>query len=898
MANYQALKTAIQNAVYENGNNEITGQGLQDVLTAIVNSLGAGFQFAGIATVETDPGTPDQNVVYIAGSGTFVNFGGTVVKPGSLGIFSYNGTWSYSVVDINTLLAAYININEIANHPDGYASAAEALADVPLIYRRTGVKVVYLDDNTYYWIEMLCVDDAGMNWWTDVANNWIIEGPIETHIPTATGGQQLRIAGQRRGNLDDLLNVNVWNNKATSYDDAASARAAVPANKRKLGLNITYLLYIDENTEKWVNEQFIGDNLSDNWADDANWQSIGKDVTVSQNTLIIDGEEKGELAGQIINNPVWIKIVTDSENKILYGIKSDGQFYFGAGVPEQVKEYIEPFLDSINRKVDKEDGKGLIPLQYIRELQTVNYLQLSIDAESKILSYCKIDGSHWFNDLHSQTIDTNSEDIAALKRINYRHETFRPIFERFNLTNTGDIAKITESRVNTFRTSKFIAATGTILQTNPTNSQIVLYEYDKYFNYIQQRNINSNIEYALHGNTLYVKLMAETANWPNVTITTYTNPLQKYFYNKRINGNEISFAYEVTPNEGRDVTISDPNIIQYTTDVYYNGGLLMLPPNYSHNGEPVRLVIFCHGSGDYLHRTDLILSQYYEDYIHWLRDEGFAIMDCFGHSSKYNSVSGWAGVDEINCIVNAYNWVVNNYNIRRDGVHLGCKSQGGLVALSLCYNRGIPVLSCGMLAPAVCQIVNRATAIFGYNAENDPVTGVNPTRQDFVNDMQFVDVDNITSDCLNGAVWTQNRTTYVLGNIDKLIGWNPFICGMSKEDAIEIITTLMEDNPYSDVNWPKLLKPRRCDIPVKIWVASDDSSFAIYAQSYSEIQGIKNGGGVGILRRMPTGTGGHHAVDTDPNALKVATIMTDLGVTYQNIPLAWVEMWQWFKQHN
>jgi hypothetical protein len=66
MANYQSLKAAINAVIKANGNKEITGTVLNEVLLAMVNSLGAGYQFAGVATPSTNPGTPDQNVFYIA----------------------------------------------------------------------------------------------------------------------------------------------------------------------------------------------------------------------------------------------------------------------------------------------------------------------------------------------------------------------------------------------------------------------------------------------------------------------------------------------------------------------------------------------------------------------------------------------------------------------------------------------------------------------------------------------------------------------------------------------------------------------------------------------------------------------------------------------------------------
>ena len=95
MANYATLKAAIAAAIKQNGNNEITGNLLQQQLLAMVNSLGVGYQYVGIATPETNPGTPDQNVFYLASTaGTYANFDGLVLADGEIAILKYNGTWS------------------------------------------------------------------------------------------------------------------------------------------------------------------------------------------------------------------------------------------------------------------------------------------------------------------------------------------------------------------------------------------------------------------------------------------------------------------------------------------------------------------------------------------------------------------------------------------------------------------------------------------------------------------------------------------------------------------------------------------------------------------------------------------------------------------------------------
>lgn len=94
MANFENLKTQIQAVIRENGNNEITGVILQQALIAMISSLGNGYLFKGTAAPTDNPGTPDQNVIYLtATAGTYTNFGGLTVDAGKLTILAYNGTW-------------------------------------------------------------------------------------------------------------------------------------------------------------------------------------------------------------------------------------------------------------------------------------------------------------------------------------------------------------------------------------------------------------------------------------------------------------------------------------------------------------------------------------------------------------------------------------------------------------------------------------------------------------------------------------------------------------------------------------------------------------------------------------------------------------------------------------
>lgn len=92
MSNYANLKSAIQSVIKANGNNEITGQLLQTELLAMITTLGYGYQFMGIASPDTVPGTPDAKVFYIAyAPGTYTNFGGIAVT--GLCVLKYATGW-------------------------------------------------------------------------------------------------------------------------------------------------------------------------------------------------------------------------------------------------------------------------------------------------------------------------------------------------------------------------------------------------------------------------------------------------------------------------------------------------------------------------------------------------------------------------------------------------------------------------------------------------------------------------------------------------------------------------------------------------------------------------------------------------------------------------------------
>ena len=104
MANWTTIKAAIANIIKTNGNQEITGQLLQNAISNIISSVGENATFAGIATPTTNPGTPDGPVFYIAAeSGDYSNFGGINIEEGEATILEWdNSVWSKKVTGFAT----------------------------------------------------------------------------------------------------------------------------------------------------------------------------------------------------------------------------------------------------------------------------------------------------------------------------------------------------------------------------------------------------------------------------------------------------------------------------------------------------------------------------------------------------------------------------------------------------------------------------------------------------------------------------------------------------------------------------------------------------------------------------------------------------------------------------
>ncbi len=130
--------------------------------------------------------------------------------------------------------------------------------------------------------------------------------------------------------------------------------------------------------------------------------------------------------GVYVYNPEFVEVKLDSENKIIWAIKTDGDIFYGAGVPTQVKEYIQGKIEELglsnvtdivtflgtlfdddktlqellDEKVNVEEGKALIDADVAENLEFIEnseYIELETDSEGKILGGRKADGTKFEN---------------------------------------------------------------------------------------------------------------------------------------------------------------------------------------------------------------------------------------------------------------------------------------------------------------------------------------------------------------------------------------------------------------------------------------------------------------------------------------------------------------------
>lgn len=396
----------------------------------------------------------------------------------------------------------------------------------------------------------------------------------------------------------------------------------------------------------------------------------------------------------------------------------------------------------------------------------------------------------------------------------------------------------------------------------------MLLEYAEDYTFIRTSTISDNV-FTVGDNTKYIYVLVRySTDNHNPEFVTFTSDTKMEMIKRfPINGAYEEFVYEVYPS-------------------VFTVGVLMLPPNYDINGNAVPLMAFGHGSYGFASWNASMGALYgesfsYLPYMEYLRDEGYAVFDCFGCSKKYissstqiDTESNFASHIVMQCYMSGIEYILKHYNLDADNVNFYGKSLGGFICAVMANQTRIKVKTVSMLCPWINQMSANNT---GWTRTKRVMLAEDWELEGDVSTVFTIDNFNMRS---------ETGQAFIRQNLPHIVCINPAWQYYGRT-ANEKFTDTVE------MHYNKTEYSRRLTCPVKIWGSADDAQIPL-SQLTEYISQSQNGGNDAILRLMPNGTGGHHSVDSDPNALKSSGI-TALGIPYTNIPTAYVEMVQFVR---
>lgn len=221
----------------------------------------------------------------------------------------------------------------------------------------------------------------------------------------------------------------------------------------------TYTSFGDLNVTQGINIIYKSGNA---WSV-AQAVGIDNEPTAGSDNLV-KGSGISNMYGYYEDSVEFIKIVLDKKGRILYGVKRDGDFVWGAGVPSVIKDYcagnvngkslinrdyadevsyedasefLSVVLDRNNKIIEavRTDGTKVLPAgtdidgNLTKSVLNPEFIQVTVDNKGKILDYLKKDGTRYFQKLSSPEIELLNEkvdDIAGASKKNLIHYDATP----------------------------------------------------------------------------------------------------------------------------------------------------------------------------------------------------------------------------------------------------------------------------------------------------------------------------------------------------------------------------------------------------------------------------------------------------------------------------------------
>ena len=309
-------------------------------------------------------------------------------------------------------------------------------------------------------------------------------------------------------------------------------------------------------------------------------------------------------------------------------------------------------------------------------------------------------------------------------------------------------------------------------------------------------------------------------------------------------------------------------------------GVVCLPETYSNVGEPTRLIIFCHGAAVNYPSS---VSRFVDSDInpeYWLK-EGYAIMDIEGN--PYDNTNEHFYVPAAKKSYEAaYELVINNYNIRKDGVFLGGRSMGG----GMCFD----ILQSAIPVVAACPVVPACNQLWHWNY-------CSADRKKFCSEkVGFVGTP---------PTWTSNKKMtdeeyqYLYDNFDKLMDCAPIwkgIVNLPSKDELFSVGRVSANVAYDEAEYEFYSRlSYRAKAPVKIFTCYEDSTVPYQRNAQLVYNMMVNAGMECELSLVHTDAATPHRYEQQDSKAYI-DVTTSYGETMQ-APWVYVEMLNFWRKH-
>jgi hypothetical protein len=362
------------------------------------------------------------------------------------------------------------NVSAHDSSADAKYTLDEAIAAVPASYHVGGLILTFISKEGDFEIYQLKSKDwdNDTSKWSIVPNNIVQDNPefVEVHLD----GSEKVLYGVRADG-DFYFGAGVPS-QVKSYVDGKSAEIDGKIEDLKEEIDSS----INVNIEKIENEIAVLDASTK--ADIARLDasvSTGFD-RVDASIAALDASIHN--LGYYEENPEYAEVHLDSSSKVLYGVKNDGDFYFGAGVPSQIMNYVNEKGEKIDASILEIETRfynvnahdGSIGINYtleeaiaaVPEEYRNGGLILTFNSDDSVVLYqCKIDSfsldtNDWTKYTSKKYVDESLLDIkqnvdSSISELKYKTSNINNVF------NTEDEESIILATDDNIEVSKIFA---------------------------------------------------------------------------------------------------------------------------------------------------------------------------------------------------------------------------------------------------------------------------------------------------------------------------------------------------------------------------------------------------------------------------------------------------------